>query len=365
MPPPSLAQVDAICRSADPVARNRDITGAYHGLSAGLAARAGDTANWCTFATWASRQAGQTIRGEDLARAIEAELAGGEDLGTALVRAGDLLRAVGHIADRSILVATVRDVVSPVRAAERASEAVARGNLKVFDEIGRQFARFLAALAEGGDAVARVAAGLRPGPSPDGQDLLIAAFAGYGRVIAATDARTRAEQMLLANLRIGLHEQTRLQPEIARALDAPIADPREVKTRLLEHLLPNAPAAARAQLAEHGGPLDVAVRGLVDAVRGRLRRIVTAHLMTLDLPGGRVRLGADVVGVCPPSLLQPQDADLRALLARIDPVPDGTAGSGAHDWADLGQRMHFITELFRTRQEDVSLLQPPAEIAAG
>jgi hypothetical protein len=31
--------------------------------------RLGPCANWCTFATWASRQAGQTIRGEDLAQA--------------------------------------------------------------------------------------------------------------------------------------------------------------------------------------------------------------------------------------------------------------------------------------------------------
>jgi hypothetical protein len=172
--------------------------------------------------------------------------------------------------------------------------------------------------------------------------------------------------MLLANLRIGLHEQTRLQPEIVRALDAPIADRREVKTRLLERLFGDARAAGLAhRLAEHDGPLDDALQDLMDAVRGRLRQVVTAHLMTLDLPGGRVRLGADVVGVCPPSLLRPQDADLRALLTRIDPVPDGTAGSGAREWANLGQRMHFITELFRTRQEDVSLLQPPAELAAG
>ena len=352
-----LADVEAICRHVDPVLRNLRITQAYHELSAGLAAWAGEAANWCTFATWASRQAGQTIRREDLARTLEAGLGGAEEIGAAATRLSEALRAVGRVADRSILVATVRDAASPVRAAERASEAVARGNLKVFQEIGRAFARFVAALCEGGDAAGRVAAGLRPGPPPDGQDLLRAAFAGYGQAIAATDPGVRAEQLLLANLRIGLHEQTRLQPEIAHALDAPVAHPREVKRRLLARLLPDAPGLA--QRLEQDGPLDRVVDRLVEGVRRRVRELLTEHLMTLDLPGGRLRLGADVIGTCPPHLLQPRDAELCALLTTIDPAPSSTAGSAARDWADLGQRMHFIGELFRTRQEDASLLQAP------
>jgi len=36
------------------------------------ATRCSPGANWCTFATWASRQAGQTIRQEDLARTLAA-----------------------------------------------------------------------------------------------------------------------------------------------------------------------------------------------------------------------------------------------------------------------------------------------------
>jgi hypothetical protein len=40
--------------------------------------------------------------------------------------------------------------------------------------------------------------------------------------------------MLLANLEIGLHEQTRLQPEIAAALDAPLLDPAFTPAQVLE-----------------------------------------------------------------------------------------------------------------------------------
>ncbi len=355
---PSLAEVEAICQHAEPVARNLSITHAYHELSAGLTAFADGGANWCTFATWASRQAGQTIRRQDLARTIEAGLGGAEEIGVAVTRLSEALRAVGRVADRSVLVATVRDVASPVRAAERASEAVARGNAKVFAEVGREFARFVAALREGGDAVARAAAALRPGPPPEGQDLLRAAFAGYGRAIAATDPGARAEQLLLANLRVGLHEQTRLQPEIAQALEAPIAHPREVKARMLHRLFPDAPLLIR-RLEDDAGPLDDLVHHLVEGARRRVRGILTEHLMTLDLPGGRLRLGADVVGTCPPHLLRPQDGELCTLLASIDPAPGSTAGSAARDWADLAQRMHFIGELFRTRQEDAALLGAP------
>ena len=43
-------------------------------MSSALAARVGPSANWCTFATWASKQADQTIRTEDLARTVEGHL---------------------------------------------------------------------------------------------------------------------------------------------------------------------------------------------------------------------------------------------------------------------------------------------------
>src|SRR3990172_5182182 len=71
---PTVAEVDRIASLADPVIRNLQITQCYHELSAALAERTGLSANWCTFAAWASRQAGQTIRKEDLVRALEEAL---------------------------------------------------------------------------------------------------------------------------------------------------------------------------------------------------------------------------------------------------------------------------------------------------
>ena len=54
--------------------------------------------------------------------------------------------------------------------------------------------------------------------------------------------------LLLANLEIGYHEQTRLQPEIVAALDAPIYDPAELRRRLLAELFPDPTARMRLSL---------------------------------------------------------------------------------------------------------------------
>ena len=72
MPSPSLDQIDRIAALGDPVQRNLQITQSYYELSQALAGLLGSSANWCTFAAWASKQAGQTIREEDLLRAFEA-----------------------------------------------------------------------------------------------------------------------------------------------------------------------------------------------------------------------------------------------------------------------------------------------------
>ena len=70
--PPTTAEVRAIAALADPVVRNLRITQCYHELAVAVAALTGPGANWCTVATWASGQAGQSIRKEDLpTRALE------------------------------------------------------------------------------------------------------------------------------------------------------------------------------------------------------------------------------------------------------------------------------------------------------
>ena len=71
---PSETEVAQIARLADAALRNRQITEAYWRLSAEVARRISGYANWCTFATWASQQAGVTIRHEDLVSVLRERL---------------------------------------------------------------------------------------------------------------------------------------------------------------------------------------------------------------------------------------------------------------------------------------------------
>ena len=71
---PTESDVTRIAALHDPAARNTQITEAYWQLSAETERRILGHANWCTFATWASRQAGVTIRHEDLADTLRERL---------------------------------------------------------------------------------------------------------------------------------------------------------------------------------------------------------------------------------------------------------------------------------------------------
>jgi hypothetical protein len=246
--------------------------------------------------------------------------------------------------------------------------AVSRGNIKVFTEIGRDLSRFLE-LAEGmepfdDEAVRRFVESLPPGDPPDGKGLLRDAVHHLHRAMVDADPASAAQWQLLSNLEIGLHEQTRLQPEISAALDAAVPDGDVLVDALLADLFPFGGLVVRMRRRIRlviGGPtpLDRAAAALVTDARGRLRRIITDHMMTLELPGSVLRLGADVPAAFPESAGQIDNPLLIALLGRIDPTPGTAMDSAAVDWADFAERMHFITDLFRAWHEAAELLGPP------
>ncbi|MCC6188160.1 MAG: hypothetical protein IT318_03955 [Anaerolineales bacterium] len=366
---PSLAEVERIAVLGDPVLRNLLITQSYADLSRALTRRTGASANWCTFAAWASKQAGQTIRQEDLHDAWE-NLAGNSP--TVRQAAANLARAAQQLGARQDVAEITRTawaILDPRAALDRASTAVARGNQKVFAEIGREFARFTANCLP--DEAPRPAgldsfcAALRPGLPPEGQDYLRQAFTSYYQACFEPDAKQRAELILLANLAIGCHEQTRLQPEIAAALDAAVAEPDPLIRRLLTTLLPYhgwLVYAAVVVLRRLRGRtlLDIAAGRFIAAVRRQVRALLTAHLMVIGLAdGNQVRLGQDLRASFPAALRQLSNPELLALLARIDPTPDSPRASGATDWANLPERLHFIADLFRSCQEAPQVLQAP------
>jgi hypothetical protein len=283
--------VERISTLADPILRNLQITQCYHELSAILAARTGLSANWCTFATWASKQAGQTIRKEDLARTLENTLGESSVITLAVEKVVAAARRMGSAVDPIGINLAIWKAVGPDAVIKRTSDAVGRGNKKVFEEIGREFARFITACSKDTvfdeSKIAQFCAALRSGDPPEGQRYLRQAFSHYYQAFFENDARQRAELQFLANLEIGFHEQTRLQPEIAESLDAALLNTEELKDRLIAGIFPAGGLILRARLFVKrlwGGPtpLDLAIGALATEIRRHLHLAITEHLMTLS-----------------------------------------------------------------------------------
>lgn len=342
--------------------RNLQITLCYADLSGAMGAVMPANANWCTFAVWASKQAGVTIRDEDLERAVRARLVRSSVLRGPILR---VIELVGGTVEHHVQV--LAKLIADFGPFRRSSDAVARGNKKVYEEIGREFARFLPLVAEGRQesraAIDEFCNELRPGAPPDGQGLLRDAFHAYYRARFDPDPDACAQLALLANLKIGFHEQSRLQPEIAEALDATVVPPAELQDlvhdaiveqlplfgRLMRFALPWIRRRYKALAAEIAAELaDVA------------EDVATQHLMSIMLPPDRIlSLARDLDLPIPAPLETLRNEDLVALLAPLEPTPGSLEGTGARDWADLDERMRFIAALFRCEQQDALLNGPP------
>ncbi len=317
----------------------------------------GDGANWCSFATWASRQAGSTIRGEDLGDRFS-ELA---HVGWTLKHPIDSLwRALlrrGLFNPATRLGRMVRAIHDPFDALERASDAVAAGNLKVFEEIGYEIARYLESC--GGDPsvdspdFVRFSNELAPGSPPGGQDWLRRAFSHYQSQRTESRPERRAQLMLLANLEIGFHEQIRLQRDIQLAMEAGPDTVDDLKARLANVFLGS--RSARLLL----GPATAAAEFFRRFARDLTRQAISEELMVLRMPDGVLSLGKNLDVPAPAALAILDESDLLILVKSLEPNGNGCRDCGAEDWADLRQRMHFIFHLFRGLHEKSNLFETP------
>lgn len=339
--------VRAVIANADPIVRNLQITQSYHELSAALNERYGgvDVA-WTAHATWASKQAGTFIRNEEVPAPLRRFLAGGRG---AWWRPSTWLR-------RHRLLEYARATVADVAA------NIAAGNHQVYTRLARIFADYLSLARElGGPDPARLDALLdavvERDPSVD--EPLRRAFVHYHAALFEGDARKRAELVFLANALVGWHEQIRLQEAIDGALSAPIRraldDPERRWTRwpLPGWLRRLGAAAFRTVFAP-------AIRHF----EREWKQVATECLMTLGLPSGRLELGDDVPPLpdgrmFPAALERIEHPEALELLARFDATPDTTRGSGARDWTMLEDRMNYIVDLFRSRQQEAEMLAPP------
>jgi hypothetical protein len=360
---PAVGDVDRIAALTNPVNRNLQITTCYCELSTAFAVRTGLVANWCTFATWASKQAGVTIRGEDLKRTLGDVLRKDPEIQRILSLIALHSKILGSQEAQQLQESALGKLITS--AAARASDAVARGNKKVFEEIGREFARFIATCLNDDvykeSTIVDFCRKLAPGTPPDGQDYLYKAFTRYYNALFETDLKKRHELRLLANIEIGFHEQVRLQPEIAESLNAGLVDPQHVRDYVSNILVSSKNLWGKflyffKWIIGKTSLFKKVIDSLVFAAEGHIRRVITVHLMTLTLPPDNcLHLGNDLAVDYPGNLKELTNPELLALLAQVDPTINTQGGEGATDWSELKQRLHFIADLFRCYHETKDL----------
>ena len=360
---PSVDEVREIAAIANPVIRNLRISHCYSRLAAAVAARNGEGANWCTYATWASRQAGRTIRGEDLFEQLERRLGERPLLLHPIATLWRRLLRRGLFQPETRIGRLTSELHTPFDAFELASDAVSRGNLKVFEEIGYEFARYLRDCPpDASPESAQVTSfldGLRPGDPPGGQSYLRQAFARYERLRRERDPKARTELAVLANLEIGVHEQTRLQPEIREAIDATYVTQEDLGRRALVALFPSAARWWTVVRRPAAIVVGFMAKGAQRSASRLARETITESFIVLSLPGRVLALGAPLTDQFPEALREPADAELEELLARFEPAGSMPDDCGVRDWSDLHQRMHYIAHMFCVFHLNEQLSRPP------
>jgi hypothetical protein len=355
--------VRAVVAIPDPILRNLWITKSYFDLGERLQRAVGGLdRTWCGFAVWASDTAGQSIRGEELPKAVQDLLRhdpahrADVDAVNRRLRPLQAVKAAGTL-DGDDLVAAMREAVADV------GRHIAHGNTLVYAELAPLFVAFVER-CEAGDPASITAEEVTDllttagGAAPAAD--VAAAFEWWRRAVVTADERARAFAVLAANVLAVSHEQKRLQADIAASMDAGML----TAARIMDHVLPNwSPTLVdRIVAAIAGEPLQ-------RIVRRAFRELTTELLMTLRVPGAQLRLHDDVPALPDGQLWPTVLAELAdspeeiALAVAVYRTWDRTGGSGVHDgarnWAVLTQRMSYIVNLFRGRQRDPSLAAQP------
>jgi hypothetical protein len=392
--------------SGQAVLRNLRITQGYHELSVSFARMLGpENITWFTFASWSSKVVGQYLQNAALPELLRDWLEGS---GSNQQRVQRLNTQLGSLHGAPSDVRTIALDTAIKRAIHDVRMYLALGNTEVFAELAPAFGGFLAQL--GADStpdrrkLEHYLSTLRAGPAePDtvavdpstrelklvargGQTSLIEAARAYYEAKFELDPKRRAELILLANAKVGLHEQTRLQTYIAGSLNAPIgsmlasATENELAKRIGDEMLGAAGQAIVKML----------LAPITDLLQDIFHRLATELMMTLKLPDGVLRLGSDLPAapgqpLFPKLLRTIEDPELAALLAKYNALAERAEelearrlientveellgklgidreiaiGTGADDWVSLNERMRYILELFRSRQQTQLLLQP-------
>ncbi len=357
----SSEHVQAVVGIEDRVLRNYWVTQTYSDLAAALTGLLGaDTANWCTFATWASWTVGRNLRGEELPGWLHRRVVLPDGM-MGLARAAN--QAVHRAHPCADVVHLLPEHVGDVLRSHFGvcATSLSDGNTEVFAEIAPVAAVFLASVVPAGDtppsvARERVLAACAGALEFEGQNRLREGFSLWCDAISEEDPRRRSQLILGGSLQLGAHEQNHLQQPIAGSmvmgLDRSLG---LLKERMATDL--RVPQPAERLIDEALGPL-------ARATTERWGDLMTEMLGTIETPDGVLRLDHDVPPLpeepfVPPELAQVVVEDLAELLKRFDQAGTDGLGSRAENWLVLDNRMNFISNLFLSRHHRQSLFRAP------
>lgn len=347
---PTREEIEAIVACDNLVVRNLQITQNYYRLSYGMRRfMSRKNVSWLAFATHASKTAGQALRHELMPRTLKSAMIRMAGYDNTYFYLNDALRKPNPALTRknnSLL----------AEALKRVSRLVSEGNVMVFAELAYPFAMMINAFSNDWKYDQRklnmfLREHFRPGPlEQDGQDYLIEAVSAYYRARFESNSKRKAEYILQGNLLVGLHEQTRLQPQIEQSLAVPL----EI---IFQGRLPEQRNRTRSMRK----PLRRKKAGFS---RKLATKLITRMLMSITLPSRELKLGQNVIaptGVTsfPSDLIKIEDPRCRELVRKFDSQLNTLSGSGAENWASLKDRMSFVVDFFRSHQQYKRMFEPP------
>ena len=363
---PSLQDIEnTVALNGDPILRNLKITQGYYALSRAMSTMVGGgSVSWCGFASWSSKTIGVSIREANMSSRGLLAITQSRIYQETIQRLVNLLEAAGVIG-----IGPFDNVIT--EALDDGIDNLTQGNAEVYGEIGALYTRLISALGNDPNLdltrLAPVIAYLDSKPSEEGgQALLRQAAENYYRARFETDPSLKAQLVLLANAQVGKHEQMRLQECLEAFLGGAL------EQRIVEHAQRQCRGIATLEIA-----VTPIARAAGKFAKEEWTKLLTDLALHLNLPGNeRLHLRSDVpppLGkpLYPPDLQKLSNPDALAILEEFGADTPTAIGTGATDWSNLVQRMHYILVLFRSRQLESILLSEAfsaaqqSDLAAG
>ncbi len=356
----SVQHVQSVVGIEDRVLRNYWVTQTYSDLAAALTALFGaDTANWCTFATWASWTVGRNLRGEELPGWLHREVVLPDGMMGLARAANQTVRQAfpgGNV--HHVLPEHVGDVLRSHFGV--CATSLSEGNTEVFAEIAPVAAQFLALNADPGGAPAatreRVLDACDGALEFEGRNRLRDGFSLWCDAMEEEDPGRRSQLILGGSLQLGAHEQNHLQQPIADSMVMGLGRSLGLLKERVTTGLQVPPPVERL--------IDKALDPLARVANDKWGDLMTQLLGTIETPDGVLRLDHDVPPLpgqpFVPSELDPVVVEgLAEVLKRFDRAGNDGLGSRADDWMVLDHRMNFISNLFLSRHHRQSLFRAP------